>query len=287
MIWRVMDIELSNLIHLVQECWGRAEAQTIDLVATKYPGPREDFITYIFAGELRTLLATESEKGNIAETFLADLRQLFPHTSSFSLAGHSRGLIARVTFHNQSHEGKISAADFGVVVVRPVVRREFGGNVVHIHRDHATGLLAQAKLGRTTNSKRLRWNQLTKPQSRMYEHYRDFYSLLLYRLSGNDMDKLQAFRWQLCSDYALKEIKQWFSLGKFPRELQSSEILKRLFKGEIGTDDPKIIDSVIDSERTRSGSISIHIFWPSGWGPPSSISVSERLSQPIQQRIRH
>jgi hypothetical protein len=254
-------------------CWDSAESSLRILVAQKYPSPSEELITALFAGEFRTEIAKASSAGEVDGAFLADLRTAIPGLNL--IARRASGLVARVNLPNRWHEGHVSAADISVVVTRPIVDLAFGGKRVEFHRNHATGLLAQAKLGRP--AKRAEgtriWNHMTGPQERLYPKRRKYYSLLLSRLNGPKANKLEAFRWQLCSDFTLKKVKSWLISDLFPDETSSSEVLTKLFARTIGTEDPNIIETIVDPGANDIHSIDLHIFWPDEGGPPPSIEL--------------
>jgi hypothetical protein len=284
-----VEIELANLRGLIQACWNSAETETIKTIAAKHPSPDEENITFLLAGELRAAVANASKAGKVQMAFLADLRRSI-HAANLDCMKWSTGLIARVSFHNRSHEGKLSAADLGVVIVRPRVHVEASGTRIEFNRDYATGLLAQAKLGREANSKsgRRKWTRLTKPQSTRYLERSDYYSLLLYRLDGKETGELQPFTWQMCKEHTLDEVRTWLRLDSFPEELSSSELLRYLFARMVGTDDPRVIDQIVDPEKSMLDSISIRIFWPDRFGPPSTVELHDEqsLQRHVQLRIR-
>jgi len=284
-----MDIKLNLLEMVVQECWSRAEDNVIQSVAQKHHAPQEDEITFLFCGELRREVERVSDAGGVEAAFLADLLGAIPDLRT-DITRTFHGLIARVNQHPRWHEGKISGADLGVVVVRPVVRLGFRGSGINFIQDHARGLLAQAKLGRQPNlsTNGHEWDGLTESQKRLYPKRRGYYSLLLYRLRGANADQLTAFGWQLCEGHTLRHVKKWLKTDAFPAEILSSEVIGRLFDGSIGTDDPKIIEKVIDPPKSAVRSVTIHIFWPDGKGPPPSfpLRLHQQGCQQVQQRVR-
>ena len=111
-----MDVRLENLGKLIEECWNQAEGETIQAVAQKHPAPDEDEITFLFSGELRNSVAKASEAGRVEKAFLKDLRQSIP-AADLDMTRWSSGLVARVNRHSRSHEGKVSGADLGVVIL--------------------------------------------------------------------------------------------------------------------------------------------------------------------------
>jgi hypothetical protein len=217
-----MEIELVNVRQLIQECWEFAEAQTISLVAARHLCPKEESITFLLAGGLREAIKAASEARRVEMAFLADLRRVV-HSTDFELRTWSNGLIARVSFHNHQHEGRVSGADLGLVLVRPLVHLGSAGTRIEFSRDHVRGLLAQAKRGLETKSKngRRKWGRFTLRQMRRYPECSDYYSLLLYRLNGESASELQPIKWQICKEYALDEVRGWFRSDSFPEELSN------------------------------------------------------------------
>ena len=81
----------------------------------------------------------------------------------------------------------------GLVVTRPTVKVSRDQTEIEFRRDHAIGLLVQAKLARPKkNVGKYTWNRLTKVQVRLFPERREYYSLLLYRLNGEKKNNLGA-----------------------------------------------------------------------------------------------
>jgi hypothetical protein len=283
-----LEIKLTNVERLIARCWKHSEEIARELVATKYFAPAEEYLTSLFAGEFREAVASVSDAREVDKAFLADLRASIPRLDS-TIAQRVSGLVARVTLHNHWHEGHLSGADLGLIIMRPVVRLQPGGVRIEFRRDNATGLLAQAKLGireGSANGKR-KWDGLTKPQERLYRKRRDYYSLLLYRLSGEKLSELGPLRWQLCKQYTVKRVKQWFKSDAFPDEIDSSDVLEKLFARSIGIGDSKVIKTIIDPATSNFRSIEIRIFWPDGAGPPPCFDLYQQEHQEQRIQIRH
>ena len=284
---KALDISLTALGQLIARCWNTAEINLRNLVAQKYPASTEEFLTSVLAGELRVAVADASNTRKVEAAFLQDLqRSIHPlHFASTNPARLASGLIARVNLHDRQHEGKLSAADLGIVVMRPSAQTSWDRSRIEIRRDHATGLLAQAKLGRGTNRADVYiWDDLTAAQERLLPKRRKYYSLLLYRVNGRKANHLAPFTWQLCSEYTIGRVKKWLRSGAFPEEALSPDVLTKLFAGTIGTKDQKIIKSIIDPAKSSGlSSISIEVFWPDGKGPPPCVN----LRQHTQERQVH
>ena len=203
-----MDIQLSSLGRLIAECWIQAERATAQLVAEKYHSPCEENLTFLFSAELRATVSEASRTVRITNAFLSDLRQAVRNLASVDVHKYS-GLIARVNFHNRQHEGRKSASDLGIVIKRPQLSLDHSR--LKLSLEFATGILAQAKLGLSLNFTKggYRWGDLTKPQKKLLPQRRDYYSLLLYRLSGEKNNLLADFAWQLCKGCTASQVQEW------------------------------------------------------------------------------
>jgi hypothetical protein len=89
---------------------------------------------------------------------------------------------------------------------------------------------------------------------------------------------------QLCSEFTLKKVKIWLLSDVFPDEISSSEVLRKLFARANGTEDPKIIETMIDPGANDIHSIDLQIFWPGDGGPPPSVELHhhEHEAQNVQ-----
>lgn len=283
-----MEVTLKNLAQLIARCWNRAEESVRLLVAQKYTAPSEELLTDLFAGELREAVAQASRAREVEAAFLSDLRRAIPEFDHLehNVAPRVRGLVARVNLHGHPHEGSLSAADIGIVATRPSVDLAWGQ--VKFQRDRATGLLAQAKLGRPANrvGRRHTWGRLTGTQERLFPNRRDYYSLLLYRINGQKANELEAFGWQICREHTVTQVKRWLRSDSFPGEISSSDVLRKLFARTIGTENPKTIQTIIDPASSSVRSIDIQIFWPDGAGPPPLIELRHQQEARAQIRQR-
>jgi len=281
-----VDVKLTTLEQLIERCWNSAEVETAKAVVQKHPSPSEEQLTFLFSGELRRAIGDASSARRIETAFLADLRRSIPRLD-LGVARRAGGLVARVNLHGRWHEGNVSAADLGIVITRPLVRLSPGRINVEFRRDHPTGLLAQAKLGRAVGPTEggHAWGRLTQSQAGLFPKRRGYYSLLLYRLNGQNSDELEPFAWQLCRNYTVRQVKKWLRSDAFPGEISSSEVLRRLFARMIGTEDPKVIQTIIDPTGAGAHSIELQIFWPDGSGPPPSFPLCEL--QHKRQEVHH
>lgn len=281
-----MEVKLNKLAQVIAGCWAEAESRLTDVIAEKYPNPSEELITNLLAGELRVSVACASSTHRVEHAFLEDLGSQI-RDLNFNDARRFGGLVASVTPHTKSHEGRVSAADLGIVICRPQVWLNGWHNQnIECSRDHATGLLAQAKLGQHKNGRKgYSWNSLKRNQEELFADRRAYYSLLLYRLKGKKMSEFQSLQWQLCRDHTVEDVKKWLRSGLFPEEQPSPALLRNMFDGKIGTPDPTIIQSVIAPIKSDFRTVEIRIFWPPGSGPPPSFRRHQRQQQRNVQRL--
>jgi hypothetical protein len=281
------EVNLTTLGKLIEGCWNQAEAETAKAVAEKHHSPNEEEVTFLFIGELRTSVENASATGKVEREFLTDLRSVSGLDDA--VARRARGLIARVNFHGRQHEGKKSASDVGIIIRRPLVRRTSYPSRVELHRDHAIGLLAQAKLGHCadlTNNLYTWTSGLTDNQVRLFPERCDYYSLLLYRLAGDK--ELRPFLWQLCKSHTVEEVKHWLHSDTFPQEVSSSHVIQKLFAGTIGTKNKEVIQTIIDAPPSAARFIDLHIFWPDDAAPPPFLQLQQHKQnkQIVQQLNR-
>lgn len=275
-----MEVRLTSLGRVIERCWKCAEQETSNAVARKYHAPNEEQLTFLFASELRAVVAEASSTGEVERAFRADLRSISGLDDDAARRASSK-LIARVNFHGRQHEGKKSASDLGIVIRRPLVRLTPYGARLELRRDQAIGLLAQAKLRRLAAPKKS--GRLTRKQARLFPERSAYYSLLLYRLDGQNTDELKPFRWQLCKEHTVEQVKSWLRSDAFPEEMSSLQIIRKLFDGTIGTKDAAIIQTIIDAPATSEARfIDIQIFWPEGAPPPPRFLELRRHAQELQ-----
>lgn len=282
-----MEVKLNKLAQVIAGCWAEGETRLTELIAEKHPNPSEELITELLAGELRASVARASDSHRVEHAFLEDIDSQIPNLN-VNDARRFGGLIASVTPHTKPHESQVSAADLGIVILRPQVwLNGWGNETIECSRDHATGLLEQAKVGQhKKNSEGYSWNSLKKKQEDLFPKRHAYYSLLLYRLKGKKLSEFEPLRWQLCRDHTVDEVRKWFKSGLFPEEQPSSALLKNLFDEKIGTRDPNIIQSVIAPTKGDFRTIEIRIFWPDGSGPPPSLHHQrEQHQEPNIQRL--
>jgi hypothetical protein len=275
-----LDIPLRHLGSVVAECWDEAEAQTSKSIEQKYFDPQEEHVTFLFASELRGTLNTATQNGRIDRAFRGDLDRALPAYAHQIL--DCSGLVARATFHGRHHEGRVSGSDLGLVVRHPKATLDPFDHTIELQPQDATGMLAQAKIGSDVGPAAKRWGRLSRNQPRLISPHLEYFSLLLYRVGGESANKLLPFSWQPCSGHQVENIESWLKAGAFPSELTSTEVINRIFQGKIGTNDPAIIQRVIDPVNGGRSIINIEIDWPDDARPPATLR--QRIVAPMLLR---
>ncbi len=279
-----MEIRLQKLGDLIASCWERAEAATARTVEEKYFDPPEEFITFLFASELRFIVREASGANAFEHAFMDDLRHQFPHLGD---ALKSRGgLLARVNLHSRRHEGLLSASDLGVVVTRPALYGHPGSLQIQVLRERSRGLIAQAKLNKRTKESGLKWGPLKNNQEDLLPDHLDYCALLIYQLEGAHRSKLAPFRWQLCRGFSVPDLKSWLRSGILPEELSSRDIIGALSAGTVGVDSAEIIEKIVDPRSSRFSAIEIRVFWADGDGPPERVSLVGSVKPEAQQVVK-
>jgi hypothetical protein len=278
----MIGMAIPALSDLVAGCWARAELALRNTVRERFPDRNEEIITELFHAELETEFNTVSANGLVEQAFEIDLWSYLPNASQIDLSNISRGLVASVHFHPREIE-KRTGGDFGVVLVRPVVRRSFSSEFeVEIDCDYRCALLCQAKMFRRSS----RWGRIGQKQQEILKDRLKYLSLVLYRHADQKKERrdLLPVRWQLTHDATLTEMNNWLRNDRFPSPQESQEIIRALAQGLIGTDDKETIDEYIAPPLRPSLEISIR--WRD-FSPGTTVQLREtamRLEQHVQVR---
>jgi hypothetical protein len=81
-------------------------------------------------------------------------------------------------------------------------------------------------------------------------------------------------------------VQRWLASDAFPDVLSSSTVLGRLFAHSIGTEDPKILASIVDPAEPSAHAIELHISWPDGARPPPSVWIEQEQHHQQQIHLR-
>ncbi len=269
------------LAKLIADCWLRAEQALRDAIKLEYPDRDEDVVTDLFCGKLDSECKRVSAAGEVERAFLEDLRYSLPRVPNLDLSKIARGLIAAVHFHPREHERK-TGGDFGVVLIRPDVRySRFSQFELTIDENHQRGLLCQAKIFRRTST----WGRLSSSQRKVLKEKLDYLALVLYRYLDQDGERrdLAPFQWQLTRNSSLNEVAGWLASDTFPNLWKSTDVLRALGQGEIGTDDNDVIAKYIAC-KVRS-SLTIKLGWRDGRGPGTTVHLRRTILN--QQVLKH
>lgn len=276
----MQPMRIETVAELLSGCWRAAEDATVEQCS----GASEEEITFFFRKQFERVVEEASERGSFERAFLIDLDQSFWEFGRFQLEQIARGLIASVNFHRKSHEGRVSGADLGIVLARPNVTRGVGDEL-RIEREWMRALLAQAKLG-IPKGDRHEWGTLTRSQLALVPRHLDYYALLLYRYADRKRARLLPFAWQSCHEHQIGDAVEWLRTDRFPEELDSETVIRRLARGAIGTSAPQVIGDVIDPHNEATDYLEIRITWRPGADPPPLYQrfVAE---QPQRAVLRH
>jgi hypothetical protein len=279
----MQSMRIPTLASLISECWNRAELALQDQIKQELPDINEETITVLLSGKLRSEFNRISEKGAVACAFLRDLCLSFPCIDRADLDSKiARRLIATVHFHQKEVE-KHTGGDFGIVFVRPVVRRAaYPGSKLTILDDYRQGLLCQAKIFRRDSS----WAKLSANQRKVIREKLNYFALVLYRYTDQSGARceLSSIQWQVTCDAELKDVDGWLQSGSFPSPTRSQQIINQLAQGEIGTGDKNIIANYIAPPMRPA--FEICVGWRDGDAPGREVQISKSTAQ-MQMRQLH
>jgi hypothetical protein len=186
----------------------------------------------------------------------------------------SAGLVAGVSWHPIQTEGATTGGDLGITLAQPHVQIANSKLLIDPLKTQS-GLLTQAKAKKCGEA----WGELTDSQKKLLPGRESFLSLLGYEYSDLENIVLEPFAWTPCTGYSIKQVEEWLSSNKFPKKVATSEIVKALGAGTLGTTDPGIIEKVICPPNAPYLTISISIDWKGGRPPPAQIRTAPRVDQ--------
>lgn len=277
-------IPLTNVVAVMAGCCSGAELGVARMVRN-LPRPTEEEITALLALELRREVEAANAEERFSSALLADVRAIIGN--DFVAARMLRGLVARVDFHDRHHEGRSSAADLGIMVVRPVLALVSGSDHIRIAFNEARALLVQAKLGQMgPRQNRFKWGSLTPTQDRLIPKRRSYFSFLLYRIRPQAVDVMEPISWQLCANHTLKDMRSWLATDKFPAQQRTLDIVRQLAEGSIGTDDAAIIGQLI-APRANRRIIEFRVDWPDDSRPPGVVRLQTKATSGTKRLEHH
>lgn len=275
-------LNMSKTICIISECWNKAEENLRNDIRDNNSDIDEEGITLFFYRQLRKELNQKNAENTIATAFLDDLKELhFLGYRTDDLKKYD-GLIADITLHNRTTEGK-TGGDFGFVIIRPKLQlysHTSKSSLLNLS-DYQRGILCQAKLKKRNG----KWNTpiFKGAQVSVLPRRLKYLSLLLYSYEDNERRLLQPFKWQRCDfpSLSLDQIKEWFKKDSFPFLERSDSIIKQLGNGDIGTTVPDELKEIISPNNNRS--LIIRIYWPDDKHPGSEVSIMRR--QEVKSRV--
>jgi len=274
-------MKISYTLNIISRCWEQAEDELRGEIREYYSGANEEFITQMFHGKFSKFLNLASKDKKIERAFLQDLEIAFPKIQSYELSNISTGLLANVVLHRRKTEA-VTGGDIGLVVNRPSVELVQYRNLLKVGF-RRNGLLCQAKL-RKSNRK---WNVFTGSQKKVLVNRLGYLSLLLYEYDDSDRRDLQPFQWQLCNSATdISSVISWLKTGEFPSILNSTELIKGLGEGKIGTDNDQVLDEIIAPK--NNSVLEISIGWhndPEGPGSEVRIYSESVIENKVEQRL--
>ena len=276
---------------LKEVCKAIASAETItrEHIKLYYHDANEEFITFALYCHIQQKLGEASRGKRIEKAFVEDLKAAFRNRRIFinwelqrKLNERAMGLVADIVLHNRRQEGK-TGGDFGLIVVRPQI---IGDNdSTDIKRGHSSGLLCQAKL----RNEKGKWGSFTDNQKEVLPECLDYTSLVLYSFVDNARSELNPLAWKLCKGNSFSEVEKLLNKSKVDGTRDTADIVKRLGRSEIGTDNQALIDKYISPSSQHH--LEIRIDWPEDSEPkkPTEIKIQhkQKTQSTVHIRLRH
>lgn len=270
---------IPNVTALLVDCWTKAEEQAREGLEKRFHDQDEEFITKLFHGEFRGVLAAATKAGSVKRAFCNDVKSHIPEIRyTGDLERLASGIAATVSLHPREIE-KRTGGDIGLVLIRPNVNfHPIRKGMLNVDEHYSRGLLCQAKIKRRFRSGRnARWGNFTANEKKVLRNRIEYLALLLYEYINAQRNILKPFQWQVCGGANFKDVECWLKSGVFPSLLTSEEIIRQLAGGKIGTAQKDIIDQLI-APAVR-GSLVIHVGWPPGKSPPSNFLLRHGIYQ--------
>ncbi len=181
--------------------------------------------------------------------------------------------MARVRKHGKTEEIK-TGGDFGLVLVEPRFDLRWDAQLSVRRGGKKRGMLVQAK--RRLYGKR--WNQFTDMQLIRLPERMNYAALARYEFADVEGRKLDKFKWHILAGLDISEVAEWLRSGKFQNDVNTSELITGLSRGDYGTGDSIVIERDICPD--ASSYVVVEIDWKDGEDPAPFIS---RLNQDMAQ----
>lgn len=266
-----ITIKLENTIKLIGDLFKVSEDNVKSGMKLCFREATEEQITTILQYELGKAIDTANMEKDIAHKLEKDiaeaLKNNFIQSSSF-IKTLANGFKAEVCWHKR-HIEKNTGGDFGLVIEQP--KFTINGRMLKLSDSkNRQGLLVQSK-HRKYNEK---WRGFTPRQKIILSKHMSYLSLLRYEYIDTENKELKSFYWNLCNNFSIKQVEDWFKYNNFQNCKTTNDIITSLGLEEIGTNDDKIIDLIIAPKKTPA--MIIKIFWdskePRDPGPQSHIN---------------
>jgi len=241
-------IQLPNTINLISKHWVNAENYVREEIFTNHHEQHDEKnINFLLNGALRKEFEKLNKSKDLEKEFKIDLQKQFNERKySLGIKSISDGIVVRVSYHEGNYYEGVSGADFGLVISRPDITLTKQDNLVC--KMHKQGLLIQAK----RQQKSYGLGELTKSQKKRIKNYLSFFSLLLYFYNDPYRRDLKAFSWNINTYDSVEKIthflKNYDNHSSKTILKNSEEVIFELGHGQIGTNNKKLIETIICPE---------------------------------------
>lgn len=246
------SIRLKHLNLLMGDLFKKAEDETKKRIQLLCPEADEEWISIKLFEELAINLYDASLRKDFEFAFEKDINETLGY-SDYHIQSISKGLVANISKHKRCVETK-SGGDFGLLINFPKLyyeNKEFD----LVQCGDKRGILVQAKLKKYEN----KWGELTPTQLKIFEKNMSCCSLLRYSYLDAGNRRLDDFQISLCEGYKLTDLKKWLKNDQFLNSYRLYETIMKLGDKEIGTEDDKIIETIICPDNTQT--IIITVDW--------------------------
>ena len=276
---------MRHLCLLMQKCFMEAEQALIEIVKEKFHALNEEMLTHLFWCELKVAVTKRNnEKEAWSHTLVLDLAEFF----RMSLDGYVDlqqdvgGLFCEVQLHNHYREG-MTGGDFGLFTSLPEIASHWSRTDecrIPI-RDRA--LLVQAKLRQADG----KYGGLSCKQKEHLLAGEKFSAFVLYGYNDDDKNELAPFQWQPCKGAKLEDMEGWLKNAKPPDPLKISEMIRRIYNKELGTDDTATIRDRIKGTGDVRPRFEITLTWPKRPNEPDGILIrlSDYITEPATIQV--
>lgn len=278
-------INIDETLNAVCGAISEAEHDLREQIKLYYQEANEEFITFAFYGHIRHKLREASQNKIIEKAFLKDLkaalrRQRYSERSidqeiERQLSRHASGLVADIVLHNRTQEGE-TGGDFGLVIVHPELTTS--SNTLVIKKGASSGLLCQAKIKRKNG----RWGDLSNQRDVLPAHL-DFASLVLYSYLDVERSELNPVAWKLCKGLTLPDLELSLKKDVFGEALGTVDVIRRLGRSEIGTNDQTLIDEFVSPSARQH--LEIKIYWPKDTTPEEPVKIRIQQKPVVRQKV--